>query len=97
MSATHTKDPLDEKAMAEDQAAFVDAMRKMATGEVPPSSPTVGYLLEKLKDTQAEIEEAQKKMLAAQESIVALRGRSQGIESDLSWQWHNQDQGKDEG
>jgi hypothetical protein len=95
MSATHTQDPTDEKAMAEDQAAFVDAMRKMATGEVPPSSPTVGYLLEKLKDTQAEIEEAQKKMLAAQETITSLRGRSLGVEQDLAWIFHNGDKAKE--
>ena len=87
MSATHTQNPTDEKLLKEDTEAFVEAMRKMASGEIEPGNETIGYLLEKLKDTQAEIEAAQKQLLAAQESITSLRGRSQGIEKDLLWIW----------
>lgn len=68
---------------------FVTAMRKMASGETPALNSTVDYLLSQLKQTQVQIEEEQKKMMASQESILALRGRSKGLESDLSWQFHN--------
>lgn len=75
--------PADDKASREITPDFVEKMRKMASGEMEPSSPAVAYLLGQYKETQAEVDAAQKQLVAAQEAILKLRGRLLGLEQDL--------------
>lgn len=87
MSANNTQDPTDEKAMADDSASFVEQMRKIASGEAQAPNATVDYLLKKYQETQAELAEAQKQIVAAQDGISRLQGRLMGLEVDLK-AWH---------
>ncbi len=95
MSATETKDPLNETELAQDTQDFVARMQKMATGDMPPTNATVGYLLNQYKDAQAELETAQRQLAAAQEAMIKVRGRMDGLEKDLKhWDATGSEQGE---
>lgn len=93
MSAEHTQDASDPKAVEADNMAFVERMRALIKGEVEPPDEQISYVLQAFKDDTAEFEAAQKNLVAAQESLLRLRGRLESREADLR-HWDKKNQAK---
>lgn len=93
MSAEHTQDASDMTAVEADNKAFVERMQRFFKGEVEPPDEHLAYVLQAFKDDTAEFEAAQKNLIAAQESLLRLKGRLESREADLRhWDKKNQAQ-----
>ena len=93
MSAEHTQDASDMTAVEADNKAFVERMRRFITGEQAPPDDQLAYFLQAFKDDTAEFEAAQKNLVAAQESLLRLKGRLESREADMRhWDKKNQAQ-----